>query len=331
MAYGHSEEQDLVYGDTAEGQADKRNANIIDSMTLGLTGIGARNAREAATNVLRDVRLPQYDLNQNFVAPDYAGDFRPDLYGTPEAATATMADESPEGRAAMLEALQRMGEQTDQAVGSQQDLDRVRAMNDAAQFAQGRDGMIRQDAMRRGQVGGAADMIGRQVAAQAAANRNQEGGLQSAQMAALQRLAGTQAQGALGGNLRAGDQALAFRNQDAINQFNLGNVAARNATRMANTQLGNQAGMRNLDARQMSSNQRADATNRSLSRRDELMGTQFGQAMQRAGGIANAVTGQAVGAEGTSQNQQAAMRDFLRMMAAGFSGSGGGSSGGGGK
>jgi hypothetical protein len=323
MSYGYLNDRDIVYGDSAEGQQDEKNANIIDSMTLGLTGIGARNQREAATNVMRSVDLPTYDMNAQFVAPDYAGDFNPAMYGMPEDATATMANESPEGRAAMLEALQQMGRQTDQAVGSQQDLDRVRGMNDAAQFAQGREGMIRQDAMRRGQVGGAADMIGRQVAAQAAANRNQEGGLQSAQMAALQRLAGTQAQGGLAGQLRSGDQALAFRNQDAINQFNMGNVAARNAARMANTQLGNTAGMRNLDARQMHGNQRADATNRSLSRRDDLMGQQFSQGMQQAGGVANALTGQAVGGEGTSKNQQESARDLMRMFGAGFSGGGG--------
>jgi hypothetical protein len=256
------------------------------------------------------VGLPEYS-EQGY---EWQGDFNPALYGMPEDAVATMANESPEGRAAMLEALQKMGEQTDQAVGSQQDLDRVRAMNDAAQFAQGREGMIRQDAMRRGQVGGAADMIGRQVAAQAAANRNQEGGLQSAQMAALQRLAGTQAQGGLAGNLRAGDQALAFRNQDAINQFNLGNTAARNATRMANTQLGNEAKMFNLGGRQ-------ETADRNVGRGDDIAGSMYGARSRNAANVANAMTGQAAaaGEQGNNIRQTAgsAIETLMRMYGAG--------------
>lgn len=318
------EERDLIYGDSEAGQADKRNAEILDSVFLGLPGIGSRNARDAATRVLRGVDTPNYDLDENFVAPDYTGDFQAQRYAMPEDAQATLAQESPEGRAAMLAALNQMGEMQNQAIGSQSDLDRQRASVDAGQFANAREGLIRQDAMRRGQVGGAADMIMRAQAAQMGANRNQEAGLQSAQQAALQRLAGNQAQAGLAGDIRRGDQAMGFANADIINRFNMANTAARNATRSANTDVANRAGLRNLDARQQANNQRADASNRSLSRRDDLMGQGFSQGMQRAGGIANALTGQAVGAEGTSRGQQDAMRDFLKMFGAGFSSSGGG-------
>lgn len=281
-----------------------------DILTLGLGDFRGQTARQRATEELMGVGLPEFS-RQGF---EWQGDYNPNPMTMPESAQVTLADESPDGRAAMLEALQRMGEQTDQAVGSQQDLDRVRAMNDAAQFAQGREGMIRQDAMRRGQVGGAADMIGRQVAAQAAANRNQEGGLQSAQMAALQRLAGTQAQGALGGNIRAGDQALAFRNQNAINQFNLGNVAARNATRAANTATGNEAMRYNLGGRQ-------DISNRNVGRGDDISQAIYGARANNAANVANAMTGQAAAAGQQGNNIRStagnALQAFLRAMGAG--------------
>lgn len=273
---------DPIYGTDTNRQTEE---SVGDVLTLGLGDFRGQTARRAATEQLMGTGLPEYS-QQGY---EWLGDYAPNSYAMPEDAQVTLANESPEGRAAMLAALQQMGEQSNQAIGSQQDLDRVRAQTEAAQFSQGREGLIRQDAMRRGQLGGAADMIGRQVAAQGAAARNQEAGLQSAQMAALQRLAGTQAQGALGGQLRSGDQALAFRNQDAINQFNLGNVANRNATRAQNTALGNEAQMFNLQGRQRVGEQ-------NVGRGDEIVGNVYGAQAQNARDVANAMTGQAVAA-----------------------------------
>ncbi len=283
---------DPIYKNDESKEYDE---NLIDSLTLGLAGARQNSARQAAAEEIYNLGLPEYS-EQGY---EYGGDFTPTLYDRPEEAQATLATDSAEGRAAQLAALAQMGELTDQSVGSQQQLDRLRAQTDAAQFAQGREGLIRQDAARRGQIGGAADMIARAQAAQMAADRNQAGGLQSAQQAALQRLAGTQAQGALGGQIRGQDNALAMYNTDAINAFNRGNVAARNATSAANVDLRNNAARGNRDARQ-------DISNRNVDRGDMITGATYGAAANRAGALANTMQGIATGMQNQGAQQQAA-------------------------
>lgn len=208
-----------------------------------------------------------YD-RRDYQTVDYTGDYNPEKYTSPEEAQYSLAQDSAEGRAAQLAALQDMRELTDQSAGSTSALGRQRAEMDARQLAQSREGAIRQDAMRRGQVGGAADMIARQQAAQAAANQNLSGGLQSAQMAALQQLAGTQAGSQMAGQLRGQDQAMAFNNADTINKFNMFNTGARNDVSQANTDMKNAAGMRNLNTIQGLAGQNAGINNKSLDRND---------------------------------------------------------------
>lgn len=210
-----------------------------------------------------------YD-RRDYQTVDYTGDYNPEKYTSPEEAQYSLAQDSSEGRAAQLAALQDMRNLTDQSAGSTSALGRQRAEMDARQLAQSREGAIRQDAMRRGQVGGAADMIARQQAAQAAANQNLSGGLQSAQMAALQQLAGTQAGSQMAGQLRGQDQAMAFNNADTINKFNMFNTGARNDVSQANTDMKNAAGMRNLNTIQGLAGQNAGINNRSLDRNDTI-------------------------------------------------------------
>lgn len=306
------EKWDPIYGYNNEKKGQEA---IGDALTLGFGGFRANTARQEATRGLMGVPLPEYSDGQ-YVAPEYAGDFNPEAFAMPEEAKYSLAQDSAEGRAAQLEALSRMAEQSDQSVGSQQALDRLQAQKDAAQFSNAREGLIRQDAMRRGQIGGAADMIMRAQAAQMAADRNQEGGLQSAQQAALQRLAGTQAQAGLAGQLRGQDQALAFRNADIINQFNMANTNARNATRAQNTATHNAAGLRNLDARQGILGGRADTANQNLNRSDTIADRRFGNAMDKQKAIANAMTGQAQGQEKQGDQWQSGAQMLMKFFGA---------------
>lgn len=231
-----------------------------------------------------NIELPEY-ADDSGIGYDYAGDLHSEMYGTPEEAQYSLAQDSAEGRAAQLAALQDMRELTDQSAGSTSALGRQRAEMDARQLAQSREGAIRQDAMRRGQVGGAADMIARQQAAQAAANQNLSGGLQSAQMAALQQMAGTQAGSQMAGQLRGQDQAMAFNNADTINKFNLANTGARNAANMANTNLRNSDKGRNLDTRQGINDKGTALEMSKLGRSDTNANTGFGQQMVKYGSV----------------------------------------------
>lgn len=315
--YGDLENGDVVYGDNLDR---KKGDTIADVSTLGLAGMRGQSAREAGANWIRGVGTPQFDLNAQFEAPGYAGDFTPEDMALPSTLTGIQANESPEGRAAQLAALQQLAGLTDQSVGSTAALGRYQAENDARQLAQSREGAIRQDSMRRGQLGGAADMIARQQAGQAAANMNLNAGMQTAQQAALQRLMGTQAQGSLAGQLRGQDQSIAFKNADILNAANAANWNARNGVNAANTQAHNQAGMLNLGNRQQILNAGADARNQSLSRRDQLTQQDYGNRMGKATNMSNALNGIAAGTDKQGDNYMNAAQMLMRFYGGGSGG-----------
>lgn len=285
MSYSDNNLQTTYY----DPSNDPNNAagNTIASMPFGIgAGVAQRqantaaaNARQAGARDIGNVALPQFSGQYSL-----AGLYNPTMYQNPQLAQAAMVNESPEGRAAQLQALQRLGDQSSQAVASQQALDRYNALQNASQFAQGREGAIEQDAARRGQAGSAAQMLARATAAQGASNNMQQAGLQSAQMAALQRLAGTQAMGGLAGQMRGQDLQSAISNQNALNNFGLANQAATNQIRMANTNLQNQAQLGNLGAVQSIMNSNIDRSDRNQ------MNT-YNSAMERATGVSNAMQG----------------------------------------
>ncbi len=239
---------------TFKGVADVAGGIPIANMvTPGEQAIIAGNKQDAALNQAGRnagrLEAPKYDSGDS-VQAGYSGDLNPEMYGTPEDAQYSLAQDSAEGRAAQLAALQDMSRLTDQSAGSQSALGRNQAEMDARQLAQSREGAIRQDSMRRGKLGGTADMLSRQQAAQAASNQNLSAGMQNAQQAALMELAGTQAGASMAGQLRGQDQNMAFNNADIINKFNMSNTAERNKTSQANTQMMNAGNLRNLDAQQ---------------------------------------------------------------------------------
>lgn len=283
---------DPIYGNEHEKKAQEE---IGDAFTFGLMDFGGKTARAKAVGVAEDLEGPEYS-NQGF---SYGGDYNPEAFGTPEAAQASLADDSGEGKEAQLMALRRMLQDSDQSVASQQSLDRYQAGQDAAQFANAREGAIRQRQRAQGSRSGAADMMASQQAAQAGANQNLNQGMQAAQMAALQHLAGGQVFGALGGQIRGQDQNLAFRNQDAINNFNMANVGARNATNMANVTNRNEAAQLNRQGRQT-------VSNANVGRRDEIVDKTYEAAANKAANIQNALTGFAGGLQASNAQKQAA-------------------------
>lgn len=269
---------------------------FINVLAPGITELFATQGKEKAINQMGANAQNIQDANfgsDSGVQAQYSGDFNPEMLRTPEAAQYQTAQDSAEGRAAQLAALQEMSQLANQSAGSQARLGRNTAEMDARQLAQSREGAIKQDAMRRGQVGGAADMIARQQAAQAASNQNLDAGLQNAQMAALQQLAGNQASGQLAGQMRGQDNQLAMGNAGIINAFNMANTTARNNTNNANTGLTNQAGMRNLDARQGVMNADTALDWNKLNRNDSNAQTQFGNQMTKYNAVNNALAAKA--------------------------------------
>ncbi len=264
----------------------------------GLTGMGdlAPEDRERAIQAQQGrnaaaITGPEFG-SADGIDYGYQGDLDPQQYGTPESADYSLAQDSAEGRSAQLAALQQMSALTDQSAGSTSALGRNTADLDARQVANSREGAIRQDAMRRGQLGGTADMLSRQQAAQSGANQNLNAGMQNAQQAALMQLAGTQAGASMAGQLRGQDQALAFNNADTINKFNMHNTDARNQASQMNTALANSAQGRNLDARQGVMDKNTGLAMSKLGRNDQNAQTSFNDNMTKYGAINDVLNSQ---------------------------------------
>jgi hypothetical protein len=293
-------------------------------------GLAAQQAAEReesirnqqARNAMK-IELPEYASDRG-VQTKYSGDHDPSMFGDPTMANATMIDDSAEGRAAQLAALADMQGMANQAADSTYALGRRNAEMDARQLAQSREGAIRQDAMRRGQLGGAQDMISRQQAAQAAANQNLSGGMQSANLQALQQLAGMQASGTLAGQLRGQDLQRNAGNAGIANQFEMYNVGNQNDTSRANTNLGNSAQLRNLDARQGFNDATTKLGMDKLGRKDRNVNSGFDAQMSQYGAVNNALEGQANQSKSTLQAGQQAgqigygnFKDLMKMVGGG--------------
>jgi len=307
-------------------------APIANVFTPGVQAIYQRAKEDALRNQqgrnAQNISTPTFDSDAA-VQARYSGDFNPSLYDTPESAQYSLAQDSAEGRSAQLAALQQMAGLTDQSAGSSMALGRNQADMDARQVANSREGAIRQDAMRRGQLGGTADMLSRQSAAQAGANQNLNAGLQNAQQAALMQLAGTQAGASMAGQLRGQDQAMAFNNADTINRFNMANTNARNQANQANTQMRNAGNLRNLDAQQGWMDRSTGLGMAKLNRSDANKESGFGNQMSKYGAVNNVLEGKARATgeqEDRSLNASKAasqnFKDLMKMVGGGGGGMG---------
>lgn len=301
--------------------------NIIAPGLAQTIGSGDADAlRGQYIDEARDLELPEFD-KRDFSQIEYAGDFRPEAFATPEAASYQTINVDPRTREIAMQALQRMQGFVDQNATSQHALDRQSALDDAAQMARAREGAIAAQAARRGQGGSSLEYVMRNQAAQQGAQQAQGGMLNAAAQAALQRLMGNQAQmqGAMG--LRGQDADIEGRNAAIINAFNMYNTQARNAANQANVEARNAAGLRNVDTRQGLAGQNTGIRNAGLLRNDQNVMNRFGAASTRLGHLGNALGGAAAGAAQGARDARAAGKEgyenFKDLMSFGAGGMGG--------
>jgi len=223
-------------------------SNIAGALPFGVGSavsgiVNDQDAQEQAMGEAaryRDLVLPQFRQSDAV-----AQQVNPALYGTPEAAQYQLAESDPRTRDMQLAALQGMQDQYNGVADASQNAQAYQAMNQANRMAQGRQGAIMQNAAARGVGGGGLEFTMQNQAAQDSANQAQQGTLQAAQMAAMQRLAGRQASMQGASDLRGQDFSQSAHNAGIINQFNQNNTAARNAAMQANAGMQNQANMFN--------------------------------------------------------------------------------------
>lgn len=241
---------------------------------LEVAGMGLEQMRmdEAQRRMSQayDISALQRDLDLTGIDPyqqlDYAGDFNPAAYDTPEAAQYKTIEEDPATRAIQMQALQQLVAQGNGAMDAQNAAGRFHALDSASQMANQREGAIRQQMERKGQGGTGANALMQAQAAQMGANRAQQGTLDAYSQAALQKLAAMQGAVGAAGQVRGQDLTTQRYNTDTINDFNQFNTAARNRINQMNTGMQNDASLRNLNTKQDISGRNTGIANQQIDR-----------------------------------------------------------------
>lgn len=245
-----------------------------------------------ALGVIQNLGAPQLPQG-DYRGVDYAGDYSPYGYNTPEQADATTISTDPATRNIQMQALQQLISQGNGAADATQAAAQFKALDAANQMANAREGAIRSDMESRGQGGSVLNAMMRAQAAQDGANRAQGGTLDAQSQAALQKLAALGQAGNMAGAVRGQDFQNAAANADILNRFNMFNVAANNAVNQANVGLQNEAQLRNLGVRQGLNTQNTGITNSNLDRRTQNALTMYGAQAAKAGATAGQLTGMA--------------------------------------
>ena len=253
--------------------------SALGGIANGIFGKSAADREAEAAEELQ-MRL------QGIQDPQFSGQYTPEayqasLYGPQQDYTYQQIADSPEGRAMMVQALQRMQGNADQSIGSQNELDRYNAQSDASRLARQREGAISAAMQRRGQMTPGLELMMRQQASQDAAEQARGSSMNAAAMAALQRLQANNAMFGAAGQLRGQDVGLNAANTDIINRFNAMNTQQRNAIANANTDLINRQNLYNVGGRN-------DAQQYNLGRNDANAMNKFNAAMGKAGAVGNA-------------------------------------------
>lgn len=271
-----------------------------------------REMQQQAQNIINSVPLP------------ILKEYYPELYQqvaqiAPEAVQAVELGKSqmegvstdPALKQAQMNALLKLQEVGAEGGMTAQDRARLAQIQQETQTAlQGQQGAIMQNLAARGMGGGMSEMVARQLAAQGAANRQAQQGLDVKGQAEQRALQAIMQSGQLGGQIEQqqfGQAAQKAQAADAIARFNaanlqnvgMTNVQARNAAQAQNAQMAqniasqnvglkNQAQQYNLNIpQQQYANQMARATGQSqgLQQQAQLAAQQQQQQNQFVGGL----------------------------------------------
>lgn len=190
-------------------------------------------------------------------------------------------------RAAQLNALSRLQGISDAGgKDAQFQADATRLLTDVNANLRGNQGAIQQNLATRGLSGGMTELVSRQQAAQEAANRQSQMGLDlnaQAQQRALSALMGSAELGGQMEQRQFGQQSQIAQAKDLINKFNLQN---RQDVGMRNISAQNEAAMRNAQLAQDIANRNVGARQHAREYNLNIPQQQFQNQIARAGGIA---------------------------------------------
>lgn len=259
---------------------------------------------------LAGIDIPDIEqMKLDLMTPEYVGDFDPRLQQLIQAGPSAFEDVQSDPRLdqQQMRALEQVagvaetGELSESARAAAE-----LARRQAASEAQAKQGQILQEMQARGMGGSGAELVSRQLASEAAADRLSQMGLgitageHDRQMQAIMQRAG------LAGDIRGqqfGEKARIAEAQDILSRFNTGLQQQREASNVAAQ---NQAGLRNLEQQQNLAQQRAQILNQQQQYNRALAQQDFDNQMRLGQARSNIYTGQA-GTAGQRAGQTAGM------------------------
>jgi hypothetical protein len=194
----------------------------------------------------------------------------------------------PQTRDMQLEALNRFKQSAETGMGPEERAAYNQMLQGVRQDTRAKQDQILQDAQRRGQGGGGAELIAQLQAAQSGADQASAGADQLAALVAQRVRQGAQDMSQAAGDLRNQDYGIASdkaRALDARNQFMYTNSTARQQRNIAAK---NAAQAANLVNAQDIANKNVGQANEELRRQQEAKRLQYGQNLDRIGDMSGA-------------------------------------------
>lgn len=287
-------------------------ASIIGDLINSLGGGGDQQAQDIYSNIVKQAQNIPLPILKEYYPELYkqVAQYQAEAEQAQTLGPSAMQDISvdPRLRQAQMNALMKLQEVGDAGGMTATDkarLAQIQGENEAQ--LRGQMGAIQQNLATRGLGGGMSELVARNIAAQSAANRQAQQGLDVKAQAEQRALDAIMRSGQLGGEMgrqEFGQAADVARARDLINQFNVRNVqdvASRNVGAR------NQAGQLQAQTAQGIANQNVAARNEAQQRNLGLAQQNFANQMARQGIVSTALGGQAQRA----QQQADSERQFL--------------------
>lgn len=259
-------------------------SNIFGDILDGIGGTGGRDSLKDAKGELSNINLPELqkynpELYKQIITLN--PELEQNVVLGPSATEGIALD--PKYKQAQMQALQKMMDITsNNGQDAQFKADTARMQNDVNSNLQGNTSAIQQNMAMRGLSGGNSELVSKQLAAQSAANRQAQMGMDiqaQAQQRALQALMN---QSNIGNQMSQTDfnqQNTRAQSQDAISKFNTQNLQNVNA---ANVQAKNDAQKYNAQTKQNIDNSNVDINNQSQQLNNDVRQKSFSNQMDLA-------------------------------------------------